>query len=216
MPLASRRVLVLGLAAGLVAAGWAVAVHPPPGPRSARIFDPDRLAELEGEMWQAYYRHRRVALFRLLVVALREQFRYPWGKATLAAFHLARAAATFGARTSDYQAAVIPDLRRAYQIARDWTGAGFDPEEVARAELAWWVARRDPATSDPENVGRLIGVLYARFYQLPLDRVRDAGVLRARAAALRDRGGNGADWPEVRRLLRGSYRALNGALAGAP
>jgi hypothetical protein len=215
MPLASRRVMVLGLAAGLIVAGGAVAVHPPPGPRSARVFDPDRLADLEVEMWQAYYRRERVTLFRLLVVALREQFHYPWSKATLAAFHLARAAAAFGARTGDYEP-VVPDLRRAYQIAREWTGAGFDPDQVARAELAWWVARRDPATSNPENVGRLIGVLYARFYQLPVERVNDAGVLRARAAALRDRGASGADWPEVRRLLRASYRALNGGLSGAP
>jgi hypothetical protein len=208
----SRRSLLLGGLLGLGGAGWITVVRPPPGPRSARLFDPDRLADLEVEMWRAYYRRDKAVLFRTLVVALREQFHYPWSKATRAAFYLARAAATFGARSTDYEP-VVPDLRQAYQIARDWTGAGFDPDQVARAELAWWVARRDPRTSQPEAVGRLIAVLYARFYQLPVQQVSEAGLLRARAAALRDRGG---DWPEVRRLLRASYRSLSGGLAGPP
>jgi hypothetical protein len=92
---------------------------------------------------------------------------------------------------------------------------------VARAELAWWVARREPAQRAPENVGRLITVLYARFYELPEERVREAGLLRARAANLRDRGGLNPDWPQIGRLLHESYRSLHaafepGAAAAAP
>jgi hypothetical protein len=203
-----RRVVPIALAALVAGATWGLAFHTPPGPRSARAFDPDRLATLEVDMWQAYYRRENAALFGDLVIALREQFRYPWAKAGRAGLHLARAAAAFGKASGDYER-VLPDLQRAYAIARDWTGARFDPAEVARAELAWWVARREPALRDPENVGRLIGVLYARFYEVPEERVREAGVLRARAADLRDRGGVGADWEEIRRLLRASYRSLH-------
>jgi peptidoglycan/xylan/chitin deacetylase (PgdA/CDA1 family) len=198
--------------------------RPPPGPRSARLFDPDRLAELEVEMWQAYYRRQKTHLFATLVVALREQFRYPWSKATRAAYHLARAAARFAGSTGGYER-VLPDLRAAYAIARGWTGAGFDVDEVARAELAWWVARRDSRTRQPENVGQLIAALYGKFYELPPGRVDEAGLLRARAADLRDRGAAAEeearqhgttppppDWAEVSRLLHASYRALHDAL----
>jgi hypothetical protein len=207
-----KRVITLAILAGLaVVAVWGLGIQTPPGPRSARDFDADRLADLETAMWRSYYRQENAALFTDLVMALREQFRYPWARASLAAMHLARAAATFGKATGDYEQ-VLPDLQKAYGISREWTGAGFDPAQVARAELAWWVARREPAQRDPENVGRLIGVLYARFYEVPEAKVREAGLLRARAAALRDRGGVTTDWNEVNRLLHQSYRSLRAAV----
>ena len=80
---------------------------------------------------------------------------------------------------------------------KDWTHAGYDPAVVARAELAWWVARRDPRTSSVDNVGALIAEEYALFYEVPVTRVAEAGRLRAEAAALRDRGGQQADWAAI-------------------
>jgi hypothetical protein len=201
--------MVLLLAAG--AAVWGLGIQTPPGPRSPRTFDPDRLAELEVDMWRSYYERENVALFRALLVALREQFHYPWARAGRAGYHLARAAADFGKARDNYER-VLPDLEKAYAISRDWTGAGYDPAQVARDELAWWVARREPSQRDPANVGRLIGVVYAHFYGVPEERVREAGVLRARAAELRDRGGVNPNWTEVSRLLHESYRSLRAAL----
>jgi hypothetical protein len=189
--------------------GW---VARPAGPRSHRVFDPDRLAELEVDMWQAYYAKERVRLFRGLVVSLREQYRYPWAKAGRVAFHLARAAATFGDLRGNYEQ-VLPDLERAYTISKDWTGAAYDPAAVARAELAWWVARRIPGQNSPEQVGGLIADEYALLYDVPRDRVLEASVLRARAGRLRDEGAERADWATVGRLLRESYRSLATAVA---
>jgi hypothetical protein len=211
-----KRVLALLLLMALAGgAYWGLVLQVPPGPRTARDFDPDRLARLEMEMWQAYYDKENVNLFRILMTTLREQFRYPWSKAGRAGYHLAKAASDFGKATSGYER-VLPDLEKAYAISREWTGAGFDPAEVARAELAWWVARREPAQRDPENVGRLIGALYARFYEIPEDRVREAGLLRAQAASLRDRGGLSPDWPKIGSLLQQSYRSLHGAFTARP
>src|ERR1041385_6634299 len=142
---------VLGIV-GLVAIGIAsaLALTPPAGPRSLRAFTPDRMADLELRMWQAYYRKEKLRLFGLLVTMLHEQNRYSWAKATVAGFHLARAAAGFGDARGDYDRA-LPALERAYAIARDWNGGGFDPAQVARAELAWWVARRMPGQNDAAN-----------------------------------------------------------------
>jgi hypothetical protein len=203
------RFLAFAVLASLLAAGyWGAAIQHPAGPRSARVFDPERLAALELGMWQAYYRKEKPRLFGMLVATLREQFRYPWTKATSAGFYLARAAATFGEAKGDYER-VLPDLERAYTIARDWTGSTYDPAAVARAELGWWVARREPAHNSPENVGRLIAELYARFYEVAPARVAGAGLARAKAAALRDRGGAFSDWPAIEALLRDSYRELH-------
>lgn len=126
---------------------------PPPGPRSLRQFDADRLADLEVGMWQAYYAKERVRLFGLVVTMLHEQYHYSWAKAAREAFHLARAAANFGDARGNYEALVLPDLELAYGTAKDWLHAGFDPAAVARAELAWWIARRVPGENSAEHVG---------------------------------------------------------------
>lgn len=207
----SRR-RVLGVTAVLVGAAVVYVVWiPPSGPRSLRVFDPDRMADLETRMWQSYYRKRKVRLFGELVTMLHEQYRYPWAKAVRAGFHLGRAAATFGDARGDYER-VLPDLESGYAIAHDWTGAGFDPKAVAHAELAWWVARRQPGHDSPEQVGALIADEYALLYEVPRERVMAAALLRAQAGALRDRGGANADWAQVSELLHRSYRSLRAAM----
>jgi hypothetical protein len=190
---------------------YAVFVATPVGPRSLRVFESDRVAELEIDMWKAYYGHERVRLFKDLVVLLHEQNRYPWSKAIRAGFYLARAAATFADLRSGYDR-VLPDLERAYAITKSWTGAAYDPAEVARAELAWWVARRVPGQDSPDQVGALIADENALLYDVPKADVLSASVLRARAGRLRDDGGANADWATVAALLHQSYGELHAAV----
>lgn len=213
----ARVAVVVAVVAGFV---LALALTPPRGPRSMRQFDAGRLADLEIRMWQAYYHKERARLFALLVTLLHEQYRYTWAAATLEGFHLARAAATFGDLPSrpatgvDYDV-VLPDLEAAYAKARSWTSAGFDPHAVARAELAWWVARRIPGQNSPEQVGQLIADEYALLYETSRDRVAAAAFLRAEAAALRDAHADAPDWSVIGRLLQQSYWELQLALASA-
>src|SRR5262245_47967347 len=160
----------LAAASVAVALGAYALTAPPGGSRSLREFDPDRVADLELRMWQAYYAKEHVRLFALLIETLREQYHYSWTTAAVEGFHLARAAARFGDQVGTREAGVVlPDLERAYATAARWHRAGFDPRAVARAELAWWVARRTQGQSDPEQVGQLIAAEYALFYETPLD-----------------------------------------------
>ena len=179
-----------------------------------RQFNPGRLADLELRMWKAYYAKERTQLFGLLVTMLHEQYRYSWATATREAFHLARAAATFGDLKGDYEQ-VLPDLEAGYTTAKSWLGAGFDPKAVARAELAWWVARRVPGQNSPEQVGRLIAEEYALLYETSVERVAEAALLRATAAKLRDEQAAQPDWARIGQLLDASYRELLAALAVA-
>ncbi len=206
----TRTIASVTLLAGAVLAA-AVVVQPPAGPRSLTRFDPDRVAQLETSMWQAYYGKQRLRLFTLLVTTLREQYGYSRARAVQAGFHLARAAAAFGEMRDHYET-VLPDLEAGYTIARDWTHASFDPRAVARAELAWWVARRTEGASTVSTVGRLIAEEYALIYAVPVDRVAEAAAHRAEAGALRDRGGEQADWSTVHALLLKSYRSLKSAI----
>ena len=200
-----RRIALLVLV--VVAIALAVALVPPPGPRSIRTFEPSRLADLELRMWQAYYAKQNVRLFGLLVTLLREQYRYSWATATREAFHLARAAATFGNARSNYEV-VLPDLEAAYGTARQWLQARFDSSAVARSELAWWVARRVPGQNSPAQIGGLIADEYALLYETPRESVLEAARLRAEAAALRDAQAAQPDWERIGRLLLDSYVAL--------
>jgi hypothetical protein len=206
MPSVGRAAAVL--IAVLLCVGGYAACAAPPGPRSLTAFAPDRIADLEVGMWRAYYAKDRLGLFGGLVKTLREQYRYSWAQAAVTSFYLARAASTFGDARSDYEL-VLPDLERAYARIRDWLGARFDPAAVARAELAWWVARRIDGENSPENVGRLIAAENAQIFSVPAERVLVASTLRARAGRLRDEGGEHADWVTVSRLLHESYRELH-------
>jgi hypothetical protein len=205
----------LAIVFAIVAAGFAAFVLTPPrGPRSMRRFEPARLATLEVGMWKAYYAKQNVRLFSLLVTMLHEQYHYSWATAATEAFHLARAAATFGNANDNYEI-VLPDLEAAYSKVRSWTDAAFDPRAVARAELAWWVARRKPGENSPEQIGLLIAREYALLYETTPENVADAAFLRARAARLRDDQAAGPDWDTIGRLLRASYDELLQALASA-
>lgn len=190
-------------------------VVPPSGAYTIRDFDPVRTADLELRMWQAYYAKENVRLFGLLVVLLREQYHYSWASALLQGSRLARAAARFGNAKSDYERS-LPELTDAYAAARRRFDAHFDPAAVAKAELAWWVARRVPGRNAPEQVGELIAEEYALLYEVPIAAVREAAVLRARAGALRDSQATQPDWQTIGRLLDESYRKLSTAVRSVP
>jgi hypothetical protein len=179
----------------------------PAGPRSLRTFEPNRLADLEVDMWQAYYRKENVRLFRDLLVTLHEQYNYSWAQATVTGFYLARAASSFATMTGDYDRA-IPDLERAFARIRTWTNATFDPAAVARAELTWWVARRIPGQDSAEQVGRLIADENALIFDVPAARLLAPSVLRAQAGKLRDDGG-------LNRRLGHRVKALARVVSGA-
>lgn len=210
-PMSRRRLAVL-IVVLVLGAGALAAFRTPAGPASMRGFEPDRLAQLELDMWRAYYSKQRLVLFRLLLVMLREQYHYSWAIAAREGFHLARAASTFGEATSNYESA-LPDLEAGYATAKAHLGAGFDPAAVARAELAWWVARRIPGQNSPEQVGLLMAYEYSLLYEVPQSRVEQAAYLRAKAGRLRDETATQPDWNVIQDLLQQSYRELKTAVA---
>ena len=187
-----------------------------------RQFDPDQLAALETRMWKSYYRRQPARLFVELVQALRLQAGVSGPRALRASLLLTRAAAGFARASGDYER-FAPDIGRGYRMLG--LPDHVDVEAVARHELRWWVVRREIGLSAGSAAGDSITDLYASLYDLPRERVVEAGRLRGLAAEVRDRGANDdpdgptgagrAYWPEVARLLRESYRSLRRALDDA-
>jgi hypothetical protein len=183
-------------------------------------FDPDELARLETRMWKAYYRRQPARLFGLLVLAIRAQAGVSWPRVLAASLLLTRAAAGFARSAGDYDR-FAPDIGRAYRLLG--LPEHVDAEAVARHELRWWVVRRELGLASGAGAGEAITDLYASIYDVPRDRVAEAGRLRGLAAEIRDhgatddpdgpRGSGRAYWPEVARLLRDSYRSLHDGLA---
>ena len=176
------------------------------------VLDPDQIAAAETRMWQAYYARDLSRLHSEMAALLRAQFRLPPADAERIARSLVGAAMKFAVSGANYEQVVLPDLEVAYLQLRALLKLSFDPREAARAELAWWVARRTPGRNNTQQVGKQIARLYSVIYGGERPEFLEAGVLRAEAAQLRDRGGVHCDWAGVERLLRRSYRVLADAV----
>ena len=174
----------------------------------SRSFDPDTVAEAETQMWKAYYTRDKMELGMQIITLLRGQYGLSFGDAKKIGEKLARTSMKFAGTRGDYDKVVLPDLIEVYTMIRDAGDESFDPEAAARAELAWWVARRTPGENSVEQVGDKIAELYAILYGHEDPAFKTAGHLRAKAAALRDAGGKNADWDKIEKLLKESYSKL--------
>ncbi len=176
-------------------------------------FDPEYVAASETKMWQAYYTRDRTTLGIEIVKLLNEQFGLTVIKAAELGEGLAKTAITFAAAQHSYEQNTLPGLVTYYTKVHELAGGNWSPEEMAQAELDWWVARRTPGEDSPENVGRLIGVLYSKLYGASNVHTEKAGLLRAQAAALRDAGGLDADWGTIETMLVESFTELHKGIA---
>lgn len=171
-------------------------------------FDADKVARAETRLWQAYYSGDKTQLGLQLIALLRNQYGLSFLEAKEIGELLASSAMKFRSANGDYESIALPDLSKAYGLIKQATGASFDPDKVARAELAWWVARRTQGQNSAEQVGKRIAELYALLYGNDCPAFEKAGLLRAQAAEVRDSGGQDVDWGHVEDMLRKSYREL--------
>lgn len=185
--------------------GWRLIFRRPP-------FNPDKVARAEAQMWQAYYSDNKTKLGLEMIRLMRNQHGLSLFEAKKISELLASSAMQFRSAKGNYEAVALPDLTQAYQLIKQASGKSFDPEDAARAELAWWIARRTPGQDSQEHVGMKIAKLYAILYDHEPSTFLKAGVLRAEAGKLRDSGGEHADWERVEDLLKKSYRELKTAL----
>jgi hypothetical protein len=174
--------------------------------------DPGKVADAETRMWQAYYANDHIMLRQEIENLLNCQFGISVSDAKEIGESLASAAMKFESAKSNYKLTVLPDLERAYSLLKNKLDISFDPKEAAKAVLDWWVARRTPGRDSPEEVGRLIAHLYVVLFGEDKPAFGRAGLLRARAARVRDEGGVLCNWDTVEYLLHESYQALQEGL----
>jgi hypothetical protein len=176
------------------------------------MIDPDRVARSETRMWKACYTEDAMTVGMEIVEMLSSHFDLSRPDAMEVAQPLLRATMTFKGVKSNYENLVLPDLAEAYMRLRRASGIKFSPNDAARAELDWWVAGRTPGIDSPEEVGQRIARLYTLLFGENKQEFEKAGLLRARAAYVRDTGGMNCDWDKVEKLLKKSYRELQKGL----
>jgi hypothetical protein len=172
-------------------------------------YDPVYMADIETDMWKAYYSKDKPRLAILLVALLRREFDMSAYEAAVTGKLIADSAMKFKqARPGGYNVA-LPPLVKAYSKIKECSGMKFVPKEAAEADLAWWVLRRTPGKNDPKTVGRGITKLYEVIYGYKHPGFDQAGQLRAEAAHIRDLGGKNCDWQKIHSTLLKSYKALH-------
>lgn len=213
----TMRNVVVGAAVAFACCGPAAmdaaepaAPAPATGAPRHRDFDPAAVASAETAMWKAYYARRPDLVLAGMARLLQEQAGLKPEQAAEVARPLAMAAAKFQMASGNYEAVALPDLVAGYRRMKQFTGAAYDPERVAKAELEWWVRRRTPGRDSAESVGEAIAALYAELYGKRNAAIGRAGLLRAQAAQLRDSGG---DWKRIEELLRASHESLLAGIA---
>ena len=149
-------------------------------------FDPDELARLETRMWKAYYRRQPARLFLLLIEALHAQARVSWPR-TLggqpAAHEGRRRLRPIERRLRAVRAGHRPRVPAA-RPARARRCRGRRP---ARAALVGRATRARPGVWSRPRATRSRTCTRA-IYDVPRERVAEAGRLRGLAAEVRDRG----------------------------
>ena len=128
-----------------------------------KAFHPERVAYYEAAGWRAYYDHRWLRAFWLMVRLNREQFRMPLPSALAAAVDIVRASIAFVPVDNDVPKAARY-VRRYYEKAR--RSAGFQAEAVGVAELEmkYWLVHRQMAVErikqpDLDNTAPMVEAL---------------------------------------------------------
>lgn len=207
--------VVLFLVALLAAA--AVADLAWPVRTDIRVFDPDRMARLDTDMWRSYYEKKPLLLFLQLGQVLREQFHMPFLRSQVTAFRAARAAFVFkrGHDRAEYERA-LPELQRYFRDILAISTTRFDVPRAADLELEWWIVHRQRAEHAPGDLSRAVADAAGALYGVDAARLATYADERAVAMTIRDDrqaagGVSEAEWESIHQHLRTSWRALRAA-----
>jgi hypothetical protein len=183
------------------------------------VFDPDHVANLETEGWRSYYDRNWPRVLYLMERTAAVEFHIPFPLSIRAAYLVTRAAIAFKPIESDLPA-TRSFLERYYRMVRRYSGLTFDPVEVARLELEYWVVhRRLAGAADHGELVDVLTELHATTFGIPGERARDSGDWRTKAAVTVDRITSRrttdveADWRVLEEQLRSCYHSLREATA---
>lgn len=180
--------------------------------RDVRNFSPERFARLDTDMWRAYYRHRFLKLF-LLLIRLCNQYCSPNYVLTLrAAYHSAMAAIIFR-KTKGHENSekTLKHLTHFYKLLSDHNSYPFDFTKAAELELKWWFIDRYPEKYEMSRAQALAEGA-ASIFKVSAKDAAPYGQKRAEAMELIGEHHHNPkaipDWTKIHTLLVEAYQSL--------
>ena len=155
-----------------------------PGP--LRNFDPIKVARYEKDSWVAYYQRRWFTLLRLLIGLIRSTYGLSWWQAIRVGIPATRAQLAFAPEDNNVLAA-IEFMRQFFAQVKAIHHEDYDPIEVARAEVSWWVVHRKFfGRSDRPEMTEAVACAYSTVHDLPPSKLWEAAQYRAQAMVYSD------------------------------
>lgn len=182
-----------------------------------RQFDPERVGQLDADMWQAYYNHQFFKLFRLMLLLLKNQLGLSWPQTIRVAYYASWAAADYRIHkhSGTNNRRILKNLTKFYRVISDHNVAPFHYKKAAELELAWWEVHRRSHTNNPA-LEQSLAEGSAAIYGVDSARLKDHAHYRAEAMILPRHEGdsvaNQTDWPKITELTIKSWRALHEAV----
>jgi hypothetical protein len=179
--------------------------------KDLKKINPDKVAELDSDMWQAYYNHNFLKLFILLLRLNHESFGLDYFHTLQASYHSASAAINFRLnKGKENPKIIIKKLKKFFKIISDNNINKFDYEKAAELEFGWWMIDRYPKlhqTSREEGLARAMAAIYGVDYL----KLAEYANYRAQAMVLQDEAeatGQEANWEKIKLLLKQSFNSL--------
>jgi hypothetical protein len=180
-------------------------------------FDPEKVGQLDADMWRAYYNHQFFKLFSQLLALIKYQLGLNWFLTIRLAYYSAWAAADY--RIHKHKGVnnerVLKNLSKFYGLISQHNAEPFDYQKAAELELAWWDVHRKSYTNNPALEQSLADAA-AAIYNVDTASLRDYAHYRAEAMILPRHEGDGADnrtdWQKITELTIKSWQALHAAV----
>jgi hypothetical protein len=176
-------------------------------------FDPKAVAHLDAQMWQAYYAHKFIKLFFVLLKMFRVQFGVSRFTALRLAYFSGRAAKIF--RKSEDKSAILKYLIKYYSLMDKHALQDINARECAETELYWWLVHRYPKKYD-KSLALAVSEAMAAYYAVTPESLTLYGKHRADAMKIRDTATHidkiEPDWQKIDDLLVSSYASLYDAV----
>ncbi len=157
-----------------------------------RDFDYRRVAKLDNDMWRAYYNHRFLKMFTLLLRLIRTQLHLNWFLTFRAAYYSALAATNYR-------------LKKGHE----------DYKKAAELELRWWDVHRYPSKYQQSLVNSLAKGM-AVIYNVKPEILQEYARYRAEAMLLPKHNGdkqkNPPDWHQIETLLIKAWHSAHQSL----
>ena len=183
-----------------------------------RKFDASAIAALETDMWHAYYDKESFRLFRLLVEMLHDHQGFPYLQASYQAYLAAQAAMVFkkGHERKDYELA-LPYLIKYYDGIKRIGQLNCNLEQVAKAELEWWIIHRERLRYGEAALVKSVAVATGSLYGENPEDLMEYAQARTDAMIIRDDeeamdNVSNQEWKQINTKLLYSYQALKRTL----